>query len=121
MWRSRIDFQRGVLDDLGREHGRRADRHDLVVVAVDDERRRLELLEIFSLVRFGERLNTIVDGVEAGQHPLKPKRVPQSLRDLRPGAVGAVERRAEILEELRAVGEDAGADAVEYLDRQAAG
>src|SRR6266542_2875243 len=60
MWRSRIDFQRGVLDDLGREHGRRADRHDLVVVAVDDERRRVELLQVFSLVGFGERLDTIV-------------------------------------------------------------
>lgn len=36
-------------------------------------------------------------------------------------AVGAVERRAEILEELRAVGEDAGADPVERLHRQAAG
>jgi len=33
-------------DDLGREHGRGADRHDPVVVAAPDESRDVELLEI---------------------------------------------------------------------------
>ena len=119
--RARIDLQRGALDELGREQRRGADRHDLVVVAVQDQRRHVELLEVLGEVRLGERLDAVVDGLEAGQHPLQPERIAQTLRDLGARPVGAVERRAEILEELRAVGEDAGADLVEHLDRQAAG
>src|ERR1035437_1225104 len=37
--RAWIGFQRGPFDQLGREQGRGADRHDLVVVAMDDESR----------------------------------------------------------------------------------
>jgi hypothetical protein len=43
------------------------------------------------------------------------------LRDLGARPVGAIERRAEILEELRSVGEDSGTELVEHPDRQAAG
>lgn len=39
-----MDLQRRVLDELGRERGRGADRHDLVV-AVDNQRRLIESLE----------------------------------------------------------------------------
>src|SRR5690242_11441680 len=39
--RARVDLQRRALDDLGREPGRGADGHDLVVVAVQDERRHV--------------------------------------------------------------------------------
>ena len=38
--------------------------------------------------------------------------------DLRAGSVGSVERHAEILEELRAVGQHAGANLVEHFDRR---
>src|SRR5216684_1825868 len=44
----------------------------------------------------------------------------KALRHLGARPVGAVERRAEILEELGAVGEDIPADLVERIDRQAA-
>ena len=54
-----IHLQRGALDDLGREQGRGADRHDLIVVAVEDERRHVELLEIFGEIRLGEGLDAI--------------------------------------------------------------
>jgi hypothetical protein len=37
MGRSRVDLQGRVLDDLRGEQGRVADRHDLVVVAMDDQ------------------------------------------------------------------------------------
>ena len=55
-------------------------------------------------------------------HALKPERVDHALRDFRARPVEAEERATgEILVELRAVGEGAGADAVEHFDRQAAG
>ena len=121
MRRARIDLQGGPLDDLRREQSRGADRHDLIVVAVQDQRRHVELLEILGEIRLGERLDAVEDGLDVRQHPLQPERVPQSLRDLGARPVGAVERRAQILEELRAVGEHAGAELVERLHRQAAG
>ena len=45
--RARIDLQGGVLDNLRGEEGRGADRHDLVVVAMEDQGRNVELLEVF--------------------------------------------------------------------------
>jgi hypothetical protein len=36
--RALVDLELCVLDDFGRQHGRRADRHDLVIVPVHDQR-----------------------------------------------------------------------------------
>ena len=52
---ARVDFQRGAIDDLGRGQSRGADRHDLIIVAVHDEGRYVELLEIFGEIGFGKR------------------------------------------------------------------
>ncbi len=71
--RALVDLQRGALDDLGREQGRGADRHDLVVVAVQDQGRHVEFLEILGQVRLGKRLDAEVRGREAGHHPLEPE------------------------------------------------
>src|SRR3954462_3293776 len=51
-----IDFQLGALDQLRRHHRGRADWDDLIVVAVDDQRRQVEFLEIFREISFGEGL-----------------------------------------------------------------
>src|SRR5262245_1227616 len=52
--RAGIDLQGGRLDERGREQGGGPDRHDLVVVAVDDERRNVDPLQILRDVRLGE-------------------------------------------------------------------
>src|ERR1700674_2088327 len=44
--RARNDLQFGALDDLGREQRRVGDRHYLVVVAMQDQRRHVDFLEI---------------------------------------------------------------------------
>ena len=118
---ARIYFQRGILDYLGGKQGRGPDRHDLVVVAVEYERWHVELFEVFGEIGFGEGFDAVYDGFETDLHPLQPERVAQALRDLGAWPVGSVEWRGEILEELRSVREDVGADAVEDLDRQTAG
>ena len=105
MRRARNDFQRGAFDQLRRKHGRVADGHDLVVVAVKDQRGHVEFLEIFGEVGFGERFDAVVDGFVSGHHALQPEGIAQALRDFRAGPVGAVEGRAEVLAELRAVGQ----------------
>src|SRR5713226_10467972 len=93
----RIDFQRGSLNQLGGEKGRGADRHDLVIVAMEEERWYIKLSEIFGEVRLGEGFDAVEDGFVSSQHPLEPKRVAQALRDVGARTVGAVEGRTEIL------------------------
>src|ERR1035438_9992817 len=66
---SRDDYELGALDDLGRQERRSADRHDLVVVAVKDQGGNVKPLEVFRQIRFGERLDAIVDSYMARQHP----------------------------------------------------
>src|SRR5207302_9761552 len=73
-----------------------------------------------SVKSVGEGLDAVEGGFVSGQHPLEPERIAQALRDLRAWPVGAVERCAEILEELRAVVEEASADQVDRLHRRAA-
>src|ERR1035437_6040634 len=86
-----IDFQRGAFHELGRELGRGADRHDLVVITMNDERRDVELLEISREVGFGEGFDAVEYAMEAGLHCLQPECIPKPLGDLRPGPVGSIE------------------------------
>src|SRR5258706_3671520 len=119
--RALVDLETRVLDQLGGEHGGGGNRDDLIVVAVDDERRDVELLQILGEVRLGERLDAVEHPFVAGLHALEPERVTEALGDLGARPIGAVERRSQIFEELRAVGEDVGPDLVERLHRQPAG
>src|SRR5262245_15545779 len=54
--RALVDLEGGSRDHLGRAHRRYSDGHDLVVIAVKDQRGHVELLEILCEIRFGERL-----------------------------------------------------------------
>src|SRR6266850_3781545 len=119
--RAGIDLELRLGRELDGGVGRGADRHDLIVVAVDDQRRHGELPEIVGLVGLGERFDAVERVLEAGLHSLEPERIAQALRDLRARSVGAVERSAEVLEELRAIGKDTRSDAVEDLDGQSSG
>src|ERR1035441_2522093 len=116
-----INLQRGVLDEFGRGVSRGANRHDLVVVAMDDQSWHVELLEVLREVRLGKRLDAVELILETALHGPKPEGVPDALADFSARSVGAEERRGEILEELRSVGGDAGADVIKLLERQAAG
>src|SRR2546430_13250502 len=93
-----VDFKTHVFDQPGRKYGRWSDWDDLVVVAVDDERRHIDFLQILRKIRFGEQLNTIVDRLVTSLHALQPEGIAQALRHLRIRSVHAVERRAEIFE-----------------------
>src|SRR5690242_15434021 len=44
MWCALVDFQRGAFDELGGEQPGIRDRHNLIVVAVHDESRNVDLL-----------------------------------------------------------------------------
>src|SRR6267378_5453604 len=52
-------------NDLRRQHRRGTYGHDLVVIAVQNERWHVELLEIFGEIRLGKRLDAVEHGVVA--------------------------------------------------------
>ena len=53
---ARVDLQGRVPDEFGRSVGRSADRHDLVVVAMDDEGGHVKPQQILGEVRLGNAL-----------------------------------------------------------------
>src|SRR5262245_44373874 len=89
---ARMDLEFGALDDLGALCSGRLERHDLVIVAMDDQCRLVDLLEVISVVDLGEFLDAVVEALCAAQHALQPEGFAQALVDLGTGAVEAVER-----------------------------
>src|SRR4030095_9081478 len=57
MWRPGINDERRMRDQPGCRVRRCPDWYDLIVVAVDDQRRLVELLQVLSEVRFRKRLD----------------------------------------------------------------
>lgn len=74
----------------------------VVVVAVGDEHRHRDRLEIIGEVGLRERRAAVVRALELDLHPLAPELVALALGDGRPFAVGAEERGRKVLVELRA-------------------
>src|SRR5258707_15826402 len=119
--RSGIDLQRSARDELGLEQAGVGERHDLVGVALQDERRYVELLQVLGLICFRERLDAVVRTLDGGLHSLEPERVPNALRNLGVRLVVAVEQHAQILQTLKAIRHDAGANLVKNSDWKAYG
>jgi len=77
-----------------------------------DQRRYIKFLQVLGLIGLGKGLDARVGSRKPGHHPRQPERFACALRNLGARPVVAVERRGEILEELRTAGLDAGADPV---------
>jgi hypothetical protein len=111
----RIDFQLCVSNNLGGLMGHGADRNNLVVIAVQDERWHIELREVFCEVRLGESFDAIQGSRESTQHTLQPEGVASLVRPLR--RAGSHHKTVEIFKELRSVREHAGANFIERFYR----
>ena len=77
--RTWIDLQNRTFDDLRGEQSRVGNRYNLVVVAMDDERRNVELLEVFGQVRLGESLDAVIGPFETNGHRPEPERIANTL------------------------------------------
>ncbi|MNZ85957.1 hypothetical protein D3C78_1047650 [compost metagenome] len=75
----RIDDQFGVLDQSLALQPCRLDRHDLVIVAMDDQRRQIKLLQILAKVGFRKRLDAVEGVFVTAHHALHPERIDQPL------------------------------------------
>ena len=65
--------------------GRGANRHDLVVVAMKDQRRHVELLEVFGEIRLGERLDAVEGVLVTRLHPWSQNESIMPCETLAPG------------------------------------
>src|SRR5690606_37478406 len=111
-----VDLERAVLEQLHRLERRVRDRHDLVVITVQGERRHLDGLQVIGEVRLGERGDAVVVRFRAAHHCLPPPVPHYTVRRLRAGAVEPVEwpaRKPDV--ELCAATGELLAQAVEYF------
>jgi hypothetical protein len=112
-----VDFLR-ALDESGRLRCRVLDRDDLVVLAVHDQSRDIDLLEVLGEIGLREGLDALVGVLEAGLHAPEPELIQYALGDLCPGPIGTVELRRQVLVELRPVLHKAAPQVVEDLNRK---
>src|ERR1700722_1368918 len=115
--RARIHFQGRVLNDLRRCESGGTNRHNLIIVAVDDEGGTVKPPQVPGEVRLGEGFDAIEGALDRCLHRHEPEPIERALRDFGTLPVGAEKGPADFLEELRAVGADAGANAVESRER----
>src|ERR1043165_9514078 len=80
-----VYLERGSSHQLCGQHRRVGYRLDLIVVAVEDERRHVELFEVFGEVSLGEGLDAVIRRLVAREHSLQSKGVGESLKGLWPG------------------------------------
>ncbi len=59
---ARVNFESGVLHNLGRHERSDSDRHDRIIVAMHDERRHVELLKIFREVEWAQSTGMLSTG-----------------------------------------------------------
>jgi hypothetical protein len=112
-----VDFLR-ALDESGRLRCRVLDRDDLVVLAVHDQSRDIDLLEVLGEIGLREGLDALVGVLEASLHAPEPELIQYALGDLSPGPIGTVELCRQVLVKLRGVLHKAAPQVVEDLHRK---
>src|ERR1700730_1666824 len=121
MRQSGVNFERSALHNLGRHHRGNADWYDLIIIAMHNQRRHVELLEVFGKVGLREGLDTMGDVGQAGHRLLRKETIAQAFRDVCPWPVEAVERHAEVSEELATVGFYSRTNLIDNFERQTVG
>src|SRR3546814_6844330 len=79
-------------------------RHNLIILAVNDQHRHFDGLQVLGKVGFRKSLDTPITSLDAPHHPLPPPIVDQAFRDVRFRPVKAVEWSTRYIQvALRAV------------------
>jgi hypothetical protein len=68
-----IDFQSCILHQLCGGDRSSTNRHDLVIIAMQNQGWHIELFEVFSEVRFGECLDAVEGVLVSRLHSLEPE------------------------------------------------
>src|SRR5262249_50310399 len=92
VWRTGIVDLLRALDEPGRLPSRVLHRDDLVVLAVQDQGRDIELLEVLGEIGLGEGLDALVGVLEPGLHAPEPELIERALSNLGPRSLAALQR-----------------------------
>src|SRR5690606_32720055 len=92
VWTSFVNDELAARDELVRDASGDIDRYDLIVIAVHDERRNVELLQVRPEIRFRERFDRIESVLVTALHTLTPEGLDQALRSFCARPVEAEER-----------------------------
>lgn len=112
------NIQLRVLDDLCCQSPRIVNRHNLIRVTLNNQQWHLDLLEVLGLIRLRKCLDAIVSTDDRGLHAKPPERFADTFRNLRTRLIVAIERKAQIPEELGTVVHDSAPDIVENRKRK---
>lgn len=112
-----VDFLRAP-DESGGLDRRVLDGNNLVVIAVHNQGRDIDLLEVLGEIGLREGLDALVRILEASLHAPEPELIQRTLGDFGSWPVGAVERYRQVLVKLRAVLRKAAPQVVEDLHRK---
>ena len=113
-----IDLEDRVWQELGSYGARVRHRNQLVGIAVNDEDRHINFLEVFGRIGLGKDLHAEVGGMKARGQALAQERFTHTLRDLRSRQIIPIKGEGDVLEELRPIREESLADSVESLHGQ---
>src|SRR6266702_6946857 len=117
MRRAGINLQDRVRNEFLTRTSANIHWNDLVVLAVNDQCRSVELQQIRREIRFGIGFDRLVDVLETAGHSLAPPRIDQTLRHLGARSIKAVERTCgNVLEQLGAVGNHRSPNAIERFN-----
>src|SRR5215475_5473976 len=100
VWCARIVDYRRAPDELGRLPRRVLDGNDLVVLAVHDQGRNIDLLEVLGEIGLGEGLDALVGVLETRLHAPEPELIERTLGDVGTRPVGAIEGGRQVPVEL---------------------
>src|SRR5450432_460371 len=103
VWESRVNLERGILQQCRGQRRRRCNGHNLVIVTMKNESWHIELLEIFCKVGFGESLNTVISSFHTSHHSLQPPALTDAFRNLGAGPVVSVKRKSNVFVKLRPI------------------
>src|SRR5438105_1039369 len=116
--RAWVYLEPGGLDQLRRSRGADREWHDLIVVAMKNERRYVHSLGVVRELALGKRLDTIVRRLEPDLHAESPELIVDTLGYFRAGPIRAVERRTQVLPELRSIRCHSGTHRIERFNWQ---
>lgn len=112
-------MKNALLQQLHAFERRRFDGDDLVIVAMGDEHRDIDPLQILGVIDLREFVDAIELAFDAAHKALQPKTLALTFAYLRAWPIVAIKRHGQILIELRPIITRAGADAIERFDGRA--
>src|SRR5690606_12257086 len=94
---ARVDFQNTIVDQLYRQLSRSSDWNDLIIIAMNQQHRLVDGLQICGIIYFRELMNAVIMRLYSSLHPLQPECLLEPFISCDALSIKAVERYCQIL------------------------